>query len=116
MRLVSVKFVPRLLKAEQKNDRVTISTEHRERAQNVTKFMSSVINGDESWVYGYDPETKQISSQWKTASFPRPKKARQLKSNVKIILIAFFDIEGLVHYEYVPIGQRVNKELYKTVL
>jgi len=78
--------------------------------------MSSVITGDESWVYGYDPETKQMSSQWKTASSPQPKKARQVKSNVKTMLIAFFDIDGLVHHEYVPRGQTVNKEFYKTVL
>jgi len=77
--------------------------------------MSSVITGDESWVYGYDPETKQMSSQWKTATSPRPKKARQVKSNVKTMLIAFFDIDGLVH-EYVPRGQMVNKEFYKAVL
>jgi hypothetical protein len=28
----------------------------------------------------------------------------------------FFDTEELVHYEYVPQGQTVNKEFYKTVL
>ena len=27
--------------------------------------LKKVITGDESWVYGYDPETKQQSSQWK---------------------------------------------------
>ena len=32
------------------------------------------------------------------------------------MLIAFFEIDGLVHHEYVPRGQTVNKELYKTVL
>ena len=32
------------------------------------------------------------------------------------MLIAFFDIDGLVHHEYVPRGQTVNKEFYKTVL
>ena len=78
--------------------------------------MSLVITGDESWFYGYDPETKQVSSQWKTASSPRPKKARQVKSNVKTMLIAFFDIDVLVHHEYVPTGQMVNKEFYKTGL
>jgi len=78
--------------------------------------MSLVITGDESWVYGYDPETKQMSSQWKTASSPRPKKARQVKSNVKTTLMAFFYNDGLVHHEYVPTGQTVNKEFYKTVL
>jgi histone-lysine N-methyltransferase SETMAR len=76
--------------------------------------MTSAITGDECWLYGYDSETKQISSQWKTAS-SRPKKARQMKSSVKNMLIAFFDTEGLVHHEYVPRGQTVNKEFYKTV-
>ena len=27
--------------------------------------LKKVITDDESWVYGYDPETKQQSSQWK---------------------------------------------------
>jgi len=78
--------------------------------------MSSVITGDESWVYGYDPETKKMSSQWKTASSPRPKKERQVKSNVKTMLTAFFDTDGLVLHQYVRKGQMVNKEFYKTVL
>ena len=69
-----------------------------------------------NWVYGYDPETKQMSTQWKTASSPRPKKARQVKSNVKTMLIEFFDTDGLVHHEYVPREQTVNKIFYKTVL
>jgi hypothetical protein len=32
------------------------------------------------------------------------------------MLIAFFDIDGLVHHEYTPRGQTVNNEFYKTVL
>jgi hypothetical protein len=46
---MSVKFVPRLLTAEQ-DDRVLICTDLCERAQNNPNFMSSVITGDESWV------------------------------------------------------------------
>ena len=69
MRRVSAKFVPHLLTVEQKDDHMSICTD-REQAQNDTNFMSSVITGDKSWVYGYDPETKQMSSQWKTASSP----------------------------------------------
>jgi len=79
--------------------------------------MFSVITGDECWVYEYDQETKQMSSQWSTSSSsPWPKKARQVKSNVKTMLIAFFDIDGLVHHVFIPTGQTVNKEFYKTVL
>jgi len=98
MRRVSAKFVPRLLTAEQKDDHVSVCTDLCERAQNDPKFTSSVITGEESWVYVYDPETKPMSSQWKTASSRRPKKARQVKSNVKNVLIAFFDIDRLVHH------------------
>jgi len=116
IRRVSAKFVPRLLTAEQGGDRVSFCTDLRERAQNVPNFMSSEITCDESWVYGYDPETKKMFSQWKIASSPRPKEAWQVKSNVKNMLIEFFDIDGLVHHEYVPREQTVNKEFYKPVL
>jgi len=44
------------------------------------------------------------------------KKARPVKSNVKTMLIAFFDTDGLVHHEYVPRGRTVDKEFYRTVL
>jgi len=57
---------------------VSVCTDLREQAQNNPNFMSLVITGDESWVYGYDPETKQMSSQWETASSPRPKKVRHV--------------------------------------
>jgi len=116
MRRVLVKYVPRLLTAEQKQERVSICTDLHKQAQNDPNFMSLVITGDESWVYGYDLETKQMSSQWKTASSPQPKKAQQVKSNVKTMLIVFFNIGGLVHHEYIARGQMVNKEFYKTVL
>jgi hypothetical protein len=37
-------------------------------------FISRIITGDGSWIYGYDPETKQQSSQWKNSQSPRAKK------------------------------------------
>ena len=83
MRRVTAKFVPCLLTAEQKDDRVSVCTDLRDRAQNDPNFMSSVTAGDECWVYGYDPGTKQMSSQRSTSSSPRPMKARQVKSNIK---------------------------------
>jgi len=69
MRFVTAKFV-HLLKVEQKDDYVSLCTDLCDQDQNDPKFMSSVITGDECWVYGYDPETKQMSSQWNMASSP----------------------------------------------
>ena len=60
MHRVAAKFVPRLLTPEQKEHRVAICQELRQRAVDDPSFMSRVITGDESWVYGYDPETKQV--------------------------------------------------------
>ena len=54
------KIVPRLLTAEEKDDRVTVCTDLREQAQNDSNFMFSVITGDECWVYGFDPEKKHV--------------------------------------------------------
>ena len=67
IRLVTAKFVPRLLTAEQKDDRMSICTDLCDRAQNDPNFMSLVVTCDECWVYWYDPETKQMSSQWSTS-------------------------------------------------
>ena len=66
--------------------------------------------------YGYDPETKQQSSQWKGPSSLRPKKGHQVWSKTKVMLLAFFDSEGIIHHEYAPNGQTINKEFYLEVL
>jgi hypothetical protein len=95
------KLVPRLLTQYQTVYHVTACGEQLQRAENDTTFLPSIIIGDESWVYDYDPEIKQMS-QRNTPSSPRPKKARQVRSNVEKILIAFFDAEGLVHHEFLP--------------
>ena len=42
-------------------------------------LIKKVITGDDSWVYGYDIETKNQLSQWKCSAEPRPKKARQVR-------------------------------------
>jgi hypothetical protein len=75
--------------------------------------LSRVITGDENWIYGYDPETKQQFLQWKNPYSLRPKKkARQMKSKVKSMLIIFFDIKGIFHKEFVLAGQTVNSTYY----
>ena len=55
---VAAKFVPRILTADQIQQRVSVCTELRQLASDDETFLSRVITGDESWVYGYDPETK----------------------------------------------------------
>ena len=79
------------------------------------EFIKTIITGDEIWVYGYDPETKFRFSQWKHPESPWQKKARQVRSNVKVMLTCFFDSRGIVHHEYAPENQTIKKEYYLQV-
>ena len=74
MRRVAAKFVPRILTAEQKEWRLSVATNMLQEAGSDENLMVQIITGDETWVYGYDPEMKRQSSQWKSADSPRPKK------------------------------------------
>ena len=38
-----------------------------------------------------------------------------MRSNVKVMLTVFFDFNGIVHHEFLPRGQTVNKEYYLQV-
>ena len=38
------------------------------------------------------------------------------RSQEKVMVIPFFDSQGLIHVEWVPQGQTINKEFYLTVL
>ena len=49
-------------------------------------------------------------------SSPKPKKARMQRSQVKVMLISFFDHQGMVHHEFVPQGKTVNQHFYEEVL
>jgi hypothetical protein len=116
MHRVADKFVPRIQTADQKQQRVSVCEELRHIASDDATFLSRVITGDESWIYGSDPETKQQPSQWKSPNSPRPKKERQVKSKVKSMLIIFFDIKEIVHKEFVLAGQTVNSSHYCDIL
>jgi hypothetical protein len=80
MRSIAAKFVPRLLSNDQKEHRVAVCSELKEPTENDPNFISAIITGG----------TTQQSSQWKTPNSPRPMKGRQVRSNVKSMLICFF--------------------------
>jgi len=73
MRRVAAKFVPRLLTEDQWKSRLTVCQDLKRELEN-DRNLSKVITGDESWCYGYDPENKQASSQWKTHRSPPAQK------------------------------------------
>ena len=71
MRRVAAKFVPKLLNFDQKQHRINIAKELLDSVRDDPNVLQRIITGDESWVYGYDVETKAQSSQWKLPHEPR---------------------------------------------
>jgi hypothetical protein len=61
MHSIATKFVPKLLTNYQKQWHINMCLELHEKANKDPTFtsISGIIKGDESWIYGYDPETKQ---------------------------------------------------------
>ena len=90
MRKICGKFVPMLLREDQKERCCHDSREMVELINSDLAVLDALLTCDESWIYCYVPETKRQSSQWKHAVSPRPQKARQSKSTHKLLMIPFF--------------------------
>jgi hypothetical protein len=61
-------------------------------SQLTDNFLSKIITGDETWWFQYGTESKRQRLQWKQPTSPRPKKAHISKSQMKAVVINFFDI------------------------
>jgi hypothetical protein len=117
MHRIAAKFVPLLLGEDQKQNRVDVSKEFVDCANTDEHFLKNIVTGDGTWVYGCIVETKAQSLQWVSKMSPRPKKkARQVRSDVKVMLTVLFDCEGVIHHEFLRRSQMVNKECYLKVM
>jgi hypothetical protein len=67
-------------------------------------------------VYGYDPETKQQSSQWKSLNSSWPKKSAPILQQCQVHVDHFFNIQGIIQKEFAPPGQTINGKFYCEVL
>ena len=91
MTRVAAKFVPKLLNFDQKQHRINIAQEILDSVRDDPNLLQRVITGDESWVYGYDVETKAQSSQWKLPHEPRPKSKEELNKITKNDFLKCFE-------------------------
>ena len=78
--------------------------------------LKCIITVDETWIYAYNPETTDQSSEYRAKGEARPKRASQNPSKVKVMMTVFFDFRGVVHYEFLPPLQTVNKEYYLSLM
>ena len=107
--------VPRLPNEGQKEPRVQVCQDILEQLETEPNWLKRVVTGNESRIFEYDPLTKRQSLEWKSALSPRPKKARVFKSKSKVMLIAFFNVHGIVHAEFLPQGLTIDQNVYKNI-
>ena len=109
MRKICAKFVPRMLREDQKERRCHDSREMVELINSDHAVLDALVTCD-------DLESNRQSSQWKHAGSPRPEKTRQSKYTHKLLMISFFDSTGMIYMHWVPTGHTVNKGYYVEVL
>ena len=71
---------------------------------------------DETWLYHYDPETKQQSVEWRHSGSSRPKKFQVQKFTGKVLSSIFWDQDCILLIDYLPKGQTINAEYYSSLL
>ena len=71
---VAAKSVSRLLSEDHKHNPIDVRKELVDHANADENFLKNIVTGDETWVYGYDIETKAQSSQSVSKTSPRTKK------------------------------------------
>ena len=66
--LCAARWVPHLLTPEEMKRRVEASQKFIRRSQRDAGFLDRIITCDETWLYMFDPETKNQLSQWNTTN------------------------------------------------
>lgn len=110
------RWIPHNLTNVQKKARVDWCKEMLTKYdKGVSKAVYNICTGDESWIYAYEPETKQQSTVWVFQDEPNPTKVVRQRSTSKQMVACFFGITG--HVATVALEQRrtVNSEWYTTI-
>ncbi len=115
---ICAKFVPQLLTAEQKDHRAHLSALNLASLADDSKFfMQQIVSGDETWLYCFDPDNKQRSSQWHPKGSLHPTKALWSKlTTKKVMLMLFFDSEGPILIHFLPKGEIITADMYCEIL
>lgn len=116
VRKICSRWIPHNLTEAQKNARVNWCKEMLKKFDlGRAKSVYNIVTGDETWIYSYEPETKQQSTVWVFQDEPNPTKVVRSRSTSKKMIACFFGCTG--HVATIPLEDRrtVNAEWYTTI-
>ena len=99
---VSATWVPHMLTDEQKCKRVQWCRkmiEKFDRGRSIA--VREIVSGDETWIYSFDPETKQQSQQWTPVGQKPPQKFACCRTIAKQMIAVFVSRVG--HVATIPL-------------
>ena len=101
---LSARWVPKALRPDQLNLKSELSTAILLKIEaDEDRFFDRIIIRDETWVYQYDPETKQQSKQWLPRGSSGPIKFKSERSVKKIMATVFWDSEGVMLVDFLKV-------------
>ncbi len=104
LRLRCAKLLPAFLTPRHIVQKIQHSSEMLQRLRTQPSFLKKVVTMDEAWCYQYNPLLKRHASQWLSPGDARPVHPRCTISVKKIMLVAFFDWKGMIHFEFIKGG------------
>jgi len=119
MRKLSAMWFPKCLNADQKRQRCQSSEQLLEFfRRDPNDLPSRWVTMDETWLYHYDPKTKQQLVEWQHSGSPRPApKNSECKNPAENFSPRFFwDQDGVRLINYIPMGQTINAGYYSYFL
>ncbi|GFR60160.1 histone-lysine N-methyltransferase SETMAR [Elysia marginata] len=75
-------------------------------------FLQHILIADEPCVHHYDPECKAKSMEYRHKTSPSPRKFKVVAFARKVLFTVFWDMEGVVHMEFLEQDQTVKSERY----
>jgi histone-lysine N-methyltransferase SETMAR len=117
MKKPCVRWVPRLLTADQKRTSMAISEQCLECFNKIkTAFVRRFIIMDETWIHHYTPESKQQSKRWTEAGCSAPKKTSSVPSVGKVMTSVFWNVRGIFAIDYLEKGETITGKYYSNLL
>ena len=114
---VCSQWVPKSLTPIQRASREDCCQELLQHSEvNPAKFFDCIITGDESWIHHYDPLSQLEAKVWKRLGKETRTRLHQERSAGKVMMIIFWNKDGVLLTEYLPRGTTINGPWYASIV
>ena len=117
MKKVCIRWAPKLFTLIQRANHVDCCQELLQQSEvNLAKFFYCIVTDDESWIHHYDLLSRLEAKIWKRLGEQTPTRLRQERPAEKIMMIIFWDKDGVLLTEYLSRGTTINGPCYASII